>query len=263
MKEGEIYFISDLHADFYMSTKTELKIKKAIPQYVKGLLGEFTINKDTDTLIIAGDVANNNQVSVPVLLELSTYFKNTLFVYGNHDLYLTSNRQKKKYKNSWERLEECYEATKSHVHWLGKEFDGSIYINDLLIAGEAMINNPYLTERGTLFYNQFSNDERCIKGDRVTKYKKELQYYTELRHLKPDIFVSHWPTYVTPKYQGSKTGEEGMYINEQDPVAHLQIHGHTHEDLHLIRGENRYLSHAVGYDDPTKTIQRIQPLWLH
>lgn len=263
MKEGAIYFISDLHADFYVSTKTQHKINRMVPQYVKNLIGDHTINSQTDTLIIVGDVANTNQVSIPVLNTLASYFKHTLFVYGNHDLYLISKRNQKKYKDSWQRLEECYQATCKNVHWLGQEFDGPICINNLVIAGEAMIANPYKTDLSTIFYNNYSNDARYIKGDRVAKHLQESNYYNDLATLKPDIFVSHWPTYITPKYEKDKSGEAGMYINEQDPVAPLQIHGHTHEDLHLIRGENRYLSHAVGYTDPTKTIQRIQPRWLH
>lgn len=91
----EFNLTSDLHIDSWIPIKSNLeKMQLKIDKFIESRLPEEIKN----TLVIAGDLGNFNFQNVMTLKSLKRYFKNIVLIYGNHDYYLISPKQKKKYK---------------------------------------------------------------------------------------------------------------------------------------------------------------------
>ena len=96
--------ISDIHLDFYARFN-----QKDIETFTKKLINTKT-DKNFDVLIIAGDIGHYNDDNVCFLELISKFYKKVFVTWGNHDLYLISENQRKKYDyNSFIRLNELKE----------------------------------------------------------------------------------------------------------------------------------------------------------
>ena len=135
MKTLKIGYISDEHLDFYIKEKNpnSPKLKRLIQNYITQILKP----EGGDILLCAGDISHYNEQTKVYLKEMTKYYNNVIFVHGNHDLYLVSERQKQKYnKQSFARLEELREFADSEpcIHFLE---GSSITVDGLTIGGLA------------------------------------------------------------------------------------------------------------------------------
>lgn len=77
-----IDFISDFHVEMNLLTDQLARWKnKKIESY------QWADQKKSDSLIIAGDVANNYLLTIQVIMEAKQYYDRVIFVDGNHEHY--------------------------------------------------------------------------------------------------------------------------------------------------------------------------------
>lgn len=75
----------------------------------------------SEVLVLAGDISHFNQQSFDTLHFFSEHYKQIFFVFGNHDYYLISKKQRRKYhETSNEREKELLEMVTAlhNVHVL-------------------------------------------------------------------------------------------------------------------------------------------------
>ncbi len=248
----DIYYISDLHLDFH--------IKRVHPKKIDLFLRSILPSLDFfgEVLIIAGDISHYNDLSIAFLKSLRRYFAKILLTYGNHDLYLVSARQKRRYQNSWKRLEEFQE----------------------LCAQEDIVflDNESFEYRGVCFYGgmgwyrvqdmkrwrELSNDAKLIVPTFDPNRFFEENYQKLLALSKVDVLFSHVPMIDLRK-------EESLYdpfyywLGEYSARAfeHMQkigtkcyIFGHTHQNFVLQKGF-AIATNGVGYKYCGQKIQKI------
>lgn len=82
--------ISDIHLDFWVDIKSnEQKQQSNIDDLVDSLVPP---DQPSSTLVIAGDLGHYNLQNEMMLKSFKRYYDHILFVFGNHDLYLVSNK---------------------------------------------------------------------------------------------------------------------------------------------------------------------------
>lgn len=99
--------ISDIHLDFWVKVDSNLrKMEKKIDVFVDSLIPSSPSN----VLVIAGDLGHYNNQNVIMLRSLMRCYESIVMVRGNHDLYLVSGKQSKKYKwlseNRWREMKD-------------------------------------------------------------------------------------------------------------------------------------------------------------
>jgi Icc-related predicted phosphoesterase len=155
----KVHYISDLHVDFW--------VRETNPQSPKA-----------DVLIIAGDLGHYNHQDQAFLLKCKEVYKHIMFVRGNHDMYLISNRIKNKFLfDSMNRVNEMKRFCRENgIHYLdgnvisidgynfggvGMSWDDSYYIK--LASKDCPDYNPSKNEVNEFFKNTM-NDAKLIYG---------------------------------------------------------------------------------------------------
>lgn len=237
----KISYISDLHLDFYV--RMDKKWEQKTPAFLTTLLPE----ENGEVLVIAGDISHYNSQSFFVLQFFSTIFKQVIFVLGNHDYYLVSGNQQKKYHhNSRERETELYNMISQipNVKML-TQFERFQY-KDVSFAGAT---NWYTLEdfKEQQFFQEVSNDSVLIKGLNIQKlHAQEMHAYQNLQEV--DVLITHVPpiTINTHRYHNSTA----CYLNELlDVKAQHCIFGHCHEQHIYEQDGKMFYMNALGYPD--------------
>jgi len=281
MSNMEIGFISDIHLDFYVKPSlTGHKEEKAIEKFIDNELNL----PESDILIIAGDTSHyNNQIVLLLqkILEKVQYDK-IFITYGNHELYLISDKQESKYKTSKDKIIELKDLCNAipNVHFL----DGNVIeYRGIKIGGTAMW---YDFSYGKKIFNlpkdkilekwkDVMTDSTRIHGTdfigieepKIYTYKKIKKYtfdplkffYEEYDKMMKiieecDIFVSHVgpavPTNLKPEYQNIDTSFyffDGEHILNKDKAPKLWFFGHTHENYYFKINQTQLLCNPKGY----------------
>lgn len=196
----KIDFVSDLHFNHWMQwTENQLKWEYRTRALTERLLE----NGNGEVLVIAGDFGEWNCQALWILHEASKHYERVYFTYGNHDLYLLSKSQKKKYGDSIARLNELItEASKiDNVIPLVKTVD--IY-KGKVFAGDMMCYLPK-TFQDWEFFREVSNDSSYIyvngysREDGIRRmWKDAMDWYDTLESTEIDVFVSHVPPIHNP-----------------------------------------------------------------
>lgn len=258
-------FISDVHWDFWVNVQHPeyTQIKK-----FKKLFDKIFPEKRSDTLLIAGDIGHYNEQNELVFKLLKEYYKHIVWTHGNHDLYLVSKNQMKKYNyDSFSKLNEMIELSSKidGVHYLDGDM---VKIDGVLIGGGS---GWYDFQYGVQVHNQtiqqieelweyYMNDSRLIKiPNSVTgmldngKYFQEQYNKLKKIHKWCDIIISHigpdWSK-VLPKYNHPSTAF--YYFEGQNLLANLDkstwIYGHTHDPYEYIHKSGCHLiCNPLGY----------------
>lgn len=105
----KVSYVSDLHLDFWVRFDSNiLKWEKRTCEFITQL-----VNTDIgkrEVLCIAGDLSHYNQQSLWALEVFATNYEHVFVQVGNHDYYLISGSQERKYSNnSLNRVKELHE----------------------------------------------------------------------------------------------------------------------------------------------------------
>ena len=258
--------ISDIHLDFYIKFN-----QRGIKTFVKKLIDTKT-DKNFDVLIIAGDIGHYNDDNVCFLELISKFYKKVFVTWGNHDLYLISENQRKKYDyNSFNRLNELKEKVQK--------------INNLTFLDGEKIEYEGITFWGSgLWYevsnlkhwSNYMNDARLI-FDRKEPYKIVMPYdyfpvkfnfntgklyekeYEKIKKLeKADVIISHIPP-VNFNFSGDM-GDNYYFVPYGEEIIErvkpkMWIFGHIHTKRDKNFNGCRLIANPLGYPGENRNFE--------
>lgn len=269
MKSLKIGYVSDTHIDFYINSKED-KVSKYIDRILKPQGG--------DVLVVAGDISHYNSQIKKFLKTMTSFYNHVIFTIGNHDLYLISGGQRKKYKNdSFMRLSELKEwsLNETNIHLL----DGnSITIDGITFGGlPNWYDCPH--ERDIHLWNSVMNDSNLIYEGGKNHYvinlaygyreakstfdtqafrKKQEENFEKLKDI--DILVTHiCPNIIPSEYMGDHTSPRSDMFYMTDDLERVKktgakyvIYGHNHTEVEWEDDKIHFLSNSIGYPSEHK-----------
>lgn len=261
----KIDYISDLHMGFVLNGKRsgDKKCEKIIRDFVDKTLPE-TLG---DVLVLAGDIDEYNSISLQVLNEYARHYDKVFFVFGNHDLYITTRNQKGKMIDSYKRQDDLKRLVET------RGLDNKIQILDRDIVeykGRTFAGTTsWYTlpkERDIAWWGLYSNDSRMIYPRGIDasqeRHKIDLNFYKSLEHEDIDVMITHVP----PKHVGGRHEPNACYENVA--IANLGLYakhwvcGHQHvrvvEQLH----ETVVYVNAGGYPNEFREEPKIQSFFI-
>lgn len=218
-------YISDLHLPHYV------KDQAGITAFVRRL----TQDKQADVLILAGDISERGTDIVTTLEAFAAVYSKIFFVFGNHDLYLVSNRQVKKYHaNSNLKVLAIQAYFKDHervvildntlIEYEGLQIAGSKNWYSLSQAKDALFWWQFMSDSSYLYPQGSSTSQRM--------HERDLDFLRGLP-LDIDILITHVPPIHFPE-SGYAPNGCFYYYDREFPTPKLWFSGHQH-----IRGEKR------------------------
>ena len=252
----KIDYVSDIHINFYVHFKhNQLKWEKDTREWTRELL----TTKEGEVLILAGDFSEWNVQTAWFIDECSKYYEKVYYTVGNHDYYIISKNQRKKYGNSIGRIDELRNLTEglSNVTFLDgvvEEYKGVTF------AGHPLwyrIRN----DAEHFWYTENSNDSRYIYYQQGYKrsfellYEESMVFYNSLEDVSIDVFVSHVPP-VDPPF--SNYPNNACYVA---PVPFLVgnhwVCGHQHVCGEFELHGTQFHMNPLGYPGE-RTLGKIQ-----
>jgi len=243
----KIDYASDLHFNHWMLwTENQLKWETRTRKLAKRLIR----NGNGEVLILPGDFSEWNNQTLWILDEVSKEYERVYFTFGNHDLYLLSKQQKRKYGDSIGRLQELIEKAQriSNVVPLIKNVD--VY-KGKVFAGDAMWYLPKKQEDWA-FYRNVSNDSSDIfvnglNMDDIPRrlWKESMDWYDTLEEKHIDVFVSHVPPLHPPS---SVYPPNGCYqVDISFLAADHWVCGHNHMKDEFKKAGTTFYMNCIGY----------------
>lgn len=243
-------YISDVHCGWYAPfTTNQLKWKASTEAYAKSLLPEHSTSK---IIVLAGDFSEQNAQTKWFIDTFKDYYDHVLVVFGNHDYYLLSKSQRKRYKNnSYRRINEIkdYYYNDPIVHILDNKV---ITLEGITFAGSTLWYKP-TNQKDQTFYQHISNDSRCISipltEHQAEQYdvlhNRDMEFYNNLDHETIDVFISHVPPVP---YEHSRYEYNSCYLNPVDThqIPHW-IAGHNHTVAEFTHDNTAFHYNMVGY----------------
>lgn len=286
----EFDYISDVHLDFWVKEVNPLApdfINK-IEDFIKTILKP----KTKKILILAGDQGHYFSQDSQLLISLKKYYEHILIVPGNHDMYLLSNKAKKKYKlNSLNRINEMKEFCKQHegLHYLDGD---SITLYGFTFAGLGMwhdysygvLNYGYNFAMMHQEWQDKMNDSNYIFSNGEDNYRIPLAYsgyrkvssFDPLLHFKSEkekldkiesahVIITHYGPKVheelPEKFKNITTSF--YYFDGIQDIKRISpkywIHGHTHGKVEEEYEATMIMCNPLGYPDEN-TYNEIQTL---
>ncbi len=261
---------SDIHVDMYFNTKYSenqkydyimgnidnlpMKIQEEILTNVDEYINQMIRNtkKLTDTLILAGDIANNNSYSKVFLKKASTIWKNVWYIDGNHEYYFQEK------DNGDNRLYKLIEDLKDYpnINYVANTIQEIQCSEKLLKIGFLPLmynmNNPDVFK----MFNNRMNDKYFITPEYMYEsYEKGRTFNENEIYDKCDICVSHVPLL---RLDGTSDEETTYYTKLKIDSKIIYFFGHTHRneevDDFIITEDGRKESvkgYSVGVGYPT------------
>jgi predicted MPP superfamily phosphohydrolase len=267
--ERRVDYISDLHIDFHVRYgSSKAKRKRQTQAYIDRLVP----TEPSDILIIAGDTSHYNTQTTDVLVALQRHYRHIILVYGNHDMYMTSESQRVEYQSSKNRIEDL----KARCEELGVYLlDGdAVELGGIRIGGLAgWYNLPTKEDRDHWSY--FMNDSNYIysgverkpipiyqygsvraEWDTQDFYAHQLGKLEGLRGKNLDILVTHVGQVLPPPLAIQKQfrGDASNIFYYVDNLSKVEatgckyyIYGHTHGGQDYKAGNINVLCNPKGY----------------
>lgn len=241
-----IDYISDIHVDHYIPfTPNQKKWEKMTRAWTKNLLSI----KIGEVLIVAGDISSWPQQTKWFLKEASLLYDKVFYTFGNHDYYLQSKNQQKKYDNSIQKINSIISdlSVIENLTVLNKNIEE---YKGIVFAGHSMWYN-LVKDEDILWYTENSNDKVYIIGDKNHKdahkelYKESIDWYHELEDKDIDVFVSHFPPMNPPNSNWEHI--EAYVTDVPFLVGKHWVSGHQHTVSEYNKyGVNFYMN-PIGY----------------
>ncbi len=238
----KIGYISDIHIDFYVKLTKEKMLKK----FVASLNPQFY-----DVLIVAGDIGHYNHQNIALLRYFQEYTKHLIVTLGNHDLYLISDRMKKRYhRNSLQKVEELKRFCREEgIIYLDMEV---VEIDGVHFGGGCLWYK--VDEDNKEFWQEYMRDAKYIYLHHQEFYEQALAKFLHMPRC--DIFISHIPQTKASEYLKPPFDEKYLPFYEQDNLALLHqkgvryhIYGHNHTQGEFIKEGIHFLTCSIGYPD--------------
>lgn len=207
-------------------------------------------NGHGEVIVLAGDFGEWNCQTIWFLDEVSKYYERVYFTYGNHDLYIMTKSQKKKYGDSLGRIEELVEWSegKPNIFPLIKTIEtykGKTFAGDVLW---------YLPKdyRHWEFFKNVSNDSSYISINGYTieyavmkMWQDSLNWYDTLQDQHIDVMVSHVPPVHSPF---SVFEPNYCYMVDVPFLASDKwIVGHDHLQNTFSKAGTTFYANCIGY----------------
>lgn len=233
-----VFAISDLHIDFSENLKWLME------------LSEWDYRNDV--LIIAGDIASSDKLIKRCFKKISEVFGHTLYVPGNHDLWINGNNC----SDSFERFDMIKKMANDNGILMECSQFGFLSIVPLFGWYDYSFGQPSdeLLNIWADFFACKWPDEFNLKN--VTEYFIEMNEGV-LNHTNDVIITfSHFlpredlmPTFIPTQKQklypvfGSKLLEAQIRILNSD----IHIYGHSHYNQKKRLEKTQYINNAFGY----------------
>jgi predicted phosphodiesterase len=253
--------LSDLHIDMWVSITNPHDKQKRL---IKKLISEMLPDSPSKTIIMAGDIGHYNLQNKALLSILKGFYENVIWVHGNHDLYMISDKMTKKYKHdSFRRLSEMINMSED----VGAVYlDGdTVTIDGITIGGGAAWYDGKLATIGLNYdkanvidtWTYTMNDARLIldKGavlDFMAYAELENKKVHDIAH-KSDVMVTHICPQWNDRYISPITATDAFYAFDGNQLIKdmadrkTWIYGHTHEKKTYTKDGIRFYTNALGY----------------
>lgn len=245
----KIDYISDIHLDFHVKVNSnEDKYKLHTTEFLESLLPE----KLGEVMIIAGDLSHYNRQSIWILEYFADKYKQVFYTWGNHDFYLISNKQNKKYWKSYHKVLELIQLTE-HLQNVQVLQDYNVYdYEGISFSGST---NWYSLDsfEELNFFNTYMNDSRLIKHFDIKQanYLEGIKY-DALKNV--DVIVTHVPPVVIESHH--KYGNTYCYLNQlKELKATHWVFGHCHEQNVYEKAGTKFYINALGYPSESSGVQ--------
>lgn len=245
-KEGlQVDFISDLHLDFYC------RVREYSSEQIKILIDRFRDNleyKNDEVLIVGGDIADDNELSVEFLMQVSEIWGNVLVIPGNHDYYSYKNG------NRYEDLMKELVEYENIVFLMDKQ---EIFeYNGFKIAGTIMFYNLNDLDE-YVKWKSILNDKKHLTREFINeRNSKDVEYYNQVIN-DVDLFVSHVPI-VNLDGEGISWSTKNLFLNmDVNPLENvLYVSGHNHRPQNSVDCFSQYHAINVSYGYPSESEYR-------
>jgi metallophosphoesterase superfamily enzyme len=250
--------ISDIHIDFWINPSN-----KKQEYHINILVEKLLPISPSDVLVIAGDLGHYNHQNAILLKRLREIYKYVLLINGNHDLYMVSKDQIKKYKKaSINRLNEMIlMATNVGCHYLTGQL---IDIDGYVFGGTGMWHDDYFaetyfnmnsTEVEYLRYKRMNDCRRIYAFDRYDFFQHEYEKMNMIIS-ECDVIVSHAAPHINCLPSDMDYGIKTFYmfdgtelVSQMKPHA-VYCYGHIHSSSEIIIDGRRFIRNPLGYSLP-------------
>jgi len=247
--------ISDIHLDHWISPVPCGAVQS---RKIEKLFSRMLPVSPSPVLVIAGDMGHYNNQNYLMLEFLKQYYEHILIVRGNHDLYLVSNQQRRKFGSSdarWEDMKNRASAL-DNLHFL----EGTcVTIDGVTFGGTGMWYDfqygmqccGHSLEQMTAIWQEMMNDGRYISG--IPDAEEEKRKLESVLARQPDVIVTHvGPDWTHAKNRYARGVTKSFYFF--DGQAYLDqcegkiwCFGHIHEHYFYIHKGCRLENNAMGY----------------
>lgn len=263
----KIDIISDIHLDFWIKPSSGTR-----PKPLRKFIEEVLVPKGGDVLVIAGDITHKNFQTRVLLSMLLEYYKDIVFVIGNHDIYIEANNPSKyNQKDSLDRLislQNIVDELGEHIHWLKggtKEVQGIIFGGTMGWYDFSEFKKSGMSDiEIQKMYNSRSSDPHYVRGltssnmygdsrlDGLQLFEQEYQKLLELDDIFIDIMVTHVPPWVSEENKLKAEFIDDLnyeYFDKPELLngRNVWIHGHTHYFEDSVHNGCRVVSSPLGY----------------
>lgn len=257
----QIDYISDLHLNHYVSfDKNPQKQRRQVQSFIER---KFISCNRGDVIVLAGDYSEYNFQTICMIEHFALFYKNVVVVFGNHDHYLISQSQKKKYQECSEnRLNEIqnYFLLRDDIHILQNQIKT---IDNVTFAGTRLWYQ-LTSENSLTYYKKYNNDSQFIfsnlKGfEKVWEeyHREDFDFYNSLSSV--DVMITHLPP-VQPPFSPFPFNE--CYVSSVNRFKALKwICGHQHLVGTFERENTTFYMNAIGYPKENQE-QGIQTFFI-
>lgn len=253
MKQFDL--ISDIHLNSWMNEYDDYV--PHIESFVQSLLPK----KISNVLVIAGDLGHDNEQNELFIKSIKKYYEYILIVHGNHDFYMSFNRELFKYDsiNRWNDMKTKLSKIKNTYILEGN----TVEIDNVTFGGTGMwydcsyglnILNSSLSDIMKLWSDHLS-DSMFIEGlpsNILDMYQEENKKLKKVIDIS-DIIVTHvspdW-SIISEVYRNNLNNSFFYFDGREyfDKINNkIWCYGHTHEKKKYYKHGCLFVNNSLGY----------------